>query len=154
MEKALHKIAPPEHFDDFKQEVFLILTEKKDDVLRAYKDGKHLFYAVRIMLNLANQERNVYIRNYRQGNVQFEDYQKPCEDSGELEIRKIKEEDEIKIIDRIKNLEQTTGTCYYRLLVAAIEKHGSYREVSRQTGIPLTSIHNAVKKIRKIISDD
>jgi len=153
----LHKIAPPEHFDDFKQEVFLILTQKKDDVQRAYNDNKHLFYSVRIMVNLANQERNVYHKTYRNGNLPFKEEifeQVPCEASEELQIRRIKEDDEIKLLNRIEGLEETTGTCYYRLLVAAIKKHGTYREVSRQTGIPLTSIHNAVKKIRKIITND
>ncbi len=177
----MHKIAPPEHFDDFKQEVFLILTQKQDDVLRAYNDNKHLFYAIRIMVNLATQERNVYHKTYRNRNLPFREdifeessifkqqktreleklvfvlpdsYKVQCDESDELSIRKIKEEEEIKLLDRIEGLEEKTGTCYYRLLVAAIKKHGTYREVSRQTGIPLTSIHNAVKKIRKIISDD
>lgn len=63
------------------------------------------------------------------------------------------EEDELKMIEKINTLEEKTGTCYYRLLITALEKHGSHREVARQTGIPRTSIGNAVEKIRKILKD-
>lgn len=77
----------------------------------------------------------------------------PCEES-DFEIRRMTEKKESDMMAKIGNIEQKTGSCYYRLLIAAVSKHKSYREVSRQTGIPVMSICNSMKKIRKILQND
>lgn len=151
---CINKLVPKHHLEDFKQELFIRLIEYKDSVLAAYQAGRHKFYTLRVILSLVRRERDIYHKKYKlRETVDLPDMSEYCEPS-DFEIRKIKEEDEIKLIDRVKNLEELTGTCYYRLLVAALEKHGSYREVSRQTGIPITSISNAMKKIRQILKDE
>jgi len=150
---CISKFVPKIHRDDFKQELFLRLLEYPDSVLKAYKDGKHKFYTVRIILSLISRERDIYHKKYKAQLTQDlpENYEY-CEPS-DYEVRKIREDDELKKLERIGQIETLTGTCYYRLLIMALEKHKTYREVSRQTGIPVRSISNAMKRIRKILND-
>ena len=151
---CLGKFVPSKHRDDFKQELFVILLENKDSVLRAYSDNKHLFYAVRIIINLVNQSRNVYQKEYlRREIVELDDNASiQCEESFPYEVRKFKEDREDALIDRLENSEDELGTPYYRMLAAALKKHGSAGKVSKATGIPKSSVQVGIRKIRKFLN--
>jgi len=96
------------------------------------------------------QTNNVFHKTYNNGFVEIEPEKiKYCEDPEELEIRKFQEDKEVEYLNRIEGLDQELGTCYYRLLTVAYKEHGSMREISRQTGIPVMSISDSFKKIRK-----
>lgn len=123
-----------------------------DGLVKSYQDGRERFYLTRVIINLSRWKYDIFHKTYLLKNEELTT-DIPCEES-DFEIRKMEEKKEADLIDRISNIEEKTGTCYYRLIIAAVQRHGSIREVSRQTGVPRNSIHNAMKKIRKIIKDD
>lgn len=146
-------MAPSYHIDDLRQEIFVILLEKdKELIVRLYDEKKLIYYVVRILINLLRQKNNTYHKQYITGTEELipgRDSPKLCEEPEELEIRRIKEEDEVKALDKIDKMDEDLNTCYYRLLTVEYKKHGSMREISRRTGIPIKSISNSFKKIRK-----
>lgn len=155
VDDCIAKLVPSHLRDDFKQELFLILMGKEDSVLRAHAEGKHLFYAVRIIVNLAYQSRNVYRKEYlRREIVELPDnISVPCEESFPYEIRKFKEDREDRLIKKIQDSEAELDTPYYRLLAEALQKHGSAGKVAKATGIPKSSVQVGIKKIRKYLND-
>lgn len=151
---CIRKSVPARYVDDFKQELFMRLSEYGDSVIAAYNDGRHLFYTARVIISLSRRQRDIFHKQYisRETSELTDNHgSQECFDS-DFEIRKLKETEEERLMRNIETIEEKTGTCYYRLMIAALEKHGSYREVSRQTGIPVKSVSNAMKKIREIIS--
>jgi len=145
----------PEYIrNDFKQELFIILLGKDHSLIIELHDNKQLVrYIARIIINLMRQSKNVFHRTYNKGVVELNtETLGYCEHPDELQIRKFKEDSEDNVLQRIEGLDEELGTCYYRLLASAYKKHGSMREVSRQTGIPVMSISDSFKKLRKHLS--
>lgn len=114
-----------------------------------------MFYVARVLINLLRQKNNTYHKQYKSGTEELiigRDSPVMCEVPEEMEIRRIKEQDEVKALDKIEHMDEQLNTCYYRLLTVEYKKHGSMRELSRQTGIPVKSISDSFKKIRKHLS--
>lgn len=152
LDDCIRKMVKPHHQQDFKQELFLILHEKPSQLIIDLKKNKGLtYYVVRIILNLVNQKRNVYHKKYSDSTVIYDNdivYQVQDE-SDPIEERKSKEERELVLVDHINNrLDDQFKTPYYRMLVHLVNQHGSQRAVSRLTGIPVSSISEAVKRVR------
>jgi len=154
LDDCIRRVVPPRFIDDFKQELFVRLINYPDGVIAAYNDGRHKFYIVRVIISLAQRERDIFHRKYlSKETCELPDYGEEhnyCEPS-DFEIRRIKESEEERLLRNIETIEEKTGTCYYRLMISALKIHGSYRAVSRATGIPVKSVSNAMKKIREII---
>jgi hypothetical protein len=138
---------------DFKQELFLIVATIEEGIIkRLHDDNKLKFYVVKIIMNLANQERNTYHKKYRSTKVVYDtdkvmSLPHPAE-SSEMEMRQAREDKEMVLVHEVSNLESKFKTHYYTRLCELIAEHGSMRAVSRLTGIPTMSISDAIKKVR------
>ena len=109
-----------------------------------------MFYTARIVINLMNQERNIFHQRYLKNQpLELLDHMVAGIDHSDLEHRAMIEQIEQDRLSAIDNLDISMGSWYYKALANAIKEHGSMREVSRKTGIPISSISNAVKKIRE-----
>ena len=152
LNECLRRFVPERHRDDFKQDLFILLLSKKDNVLRAEADGKLLFYTVRVILYMTSRE-GVLNRNYiKKEFVEFKS--EPCEESFPLEIRRMKEDKEDEIIDRLESSESELNTPYYRLLAEALKRLGTAGKVSKETGIPKSSVQVGIRKIRKFLKGE
>lgn len=152
LDDCIRKMVKQHHRQDFKQELFLILYEKPSQLIIDLHKNKGLtYYVVRIILNLVNQKRNIYHKKYSDNTVIYDNdivYQVPDE-SYPLEERQSREDRELVLVDHINNqLDDQFKTPYYRMLVHLVNEHGSQRAVSRLTGIPVSSICEAVKRVR------
>lgn len=160
VDECIAKIIRTDHQRDFKQEVFLILLETPcDKVSTISQTGGLRLYVFRIIWNLFRQKRNVYNSTYREQSVEYntdkldsEKYSLPPAEYDSIGERQRKEDKEMVMITRISQLDDVMGTFYHRELVALIAKYGSMREVSRQLGIPTSSISDSIKKVRKHLS--
>jgi hypothetical protein len=144
-----------DHQNDFKHEVILLLYEKPHElILSLYNTSGLTYYVVRIILNLVNQKRNIYHRVYNDFNVTYdteivETLKLSCEGITIVQ-RKRDEEREERLIEHINNnLDEKDKFPYYKRIVDAVEEHGGIRAASRATGIPKSSIAEAIKKVRQ-----
>lgn len=149
IDDCIRKCVGETYFDDFKQELFLRLLEHGKSLKAAYAKNEHRFYITRVILSLANRKRDIFHKKFKAA----ETYELPemydIEDADELEARSFVEAEEERILNRIESIEQDTGRAYYRMLIEAVKRCGSYREVARQTGIPVASISGHMKLIRE-----
>lgn len=148
---CIKKFVPQRFRDDFKQELFLRLLEKKNVVQSA---NNLKAYVAKTIINMANFPRDIYFKKYV--NPEFGKAQEAVLESlpnemNDLEERIKKEQNEQRYLTRIDSLIYCETNHYYGRLAKAINQHGSFREVSRQTGIPVSSISEAVKKLRKLL---
>lgn len=56
-----------------------------------------------------------------------------------------------EFIQAFNSMQLVDGVPYHRMLIELIMKHGSQREVSRQTGIPINTVNYSVKEVRSYI---
>lgn len=85
--------------------------------------------------------------------VDIEDKEIYCEPDEELQIRQIKEEDELHLVDKIESFRNCETTRFYWMIAKLIETGKTQREISRVTGIPRTSVSRAVKKLRALLNE-
>lgn len=156
LNRCLVKFVSPRHIDDFKQDLFIKLLKYQESVLLAHGRGELKYYAARCIINLATEKRGLYKTNYlsKEGAELKEHHLKVCEESFPFEVRKMKEDREDKIIEKIKNSEKDLGTPYYRLLAEALEIHGTAGKVSKATGIPKSSVQVGIKKLRQYVKHE
>ena len=152
LEDCLRKFVPERHREDFKQDLFEILLSKEESVIKSHSEGNLLFYVVRIILYMTSRE-GVLNRNYIK-KESFELKSTPCEESPPLEIRRLKEDREDRLIEKIEKTEEVMGTPYYRMLADALKIHGTAGKVSKATGIPKSSVQVGIKKLRKHLQNE
>ena len=144
--ECIRKFAPSHLYDDFKQEFFLRLLEHGEGLVKAYENGGHRYYCASVIVSLITRSRDVFHKK-------FSGWPEPLPNNLTMpdetdEGREAREAEELRLIERIDRIEQETGRAYYRMLIEAVMRLGSYREVSRQTGIPVSSISDSMKLIR------
>lgn len=132
-------------WEDLRQEIALIVLEYDvDKILELESKGKQVFkfWIVRICCNQTNSKYGKFGRMYAS--------LVPVEDV----MKFVKEEDEIdnsqEVIEGISKIINTLYWYDQEILKMYIEL-GSVRKVSKQTGIPHTSIFITIKNIRKCI---
>lgn len=142
--------------------------------MAAYKAKKILFYTVRVILNLVNHKRNIFHKKYIQHSlitkqfIEKGEFDKGrsdsrlvefkvnlnkriniCEPCEGIEVRRMIEDKEVKVLNELNNLDKSFGTFYYRMLTELVKKSGSMREASRRTGIPVCTISRGIAVVRK-----
>jgi len=130
--------------EDFKQELFLILLAKPDQVIDAEANGKLKYYVVRIIINLSRQSRNIYFKKYLDNKTIYGDI---SDRPDEMICDSIEKEE--KILKEIGNMDEDLGTFYYRELVKLVAQEGSISKAGRKVGIPKSSISKAIKRVRE-----
>lgn len=148
---CITKIVKPLHREDFKQELFIIILEiDRSKIIQLHKEGVLKYFVVRICLNLTRQKRNIYHKKYLDYENKIQLPETLTIENPDISDRILKEDKELRLCNHIESdLENVFGTHYYKSLVKLIAEKGSMREVSRQTGIHISSISKAVKKVRE-----
>jgi len=145
--------------DDFKQDLLLIILEDKTgNVVKAYNNNQVRYYVIRIILNLVNQNRNIYHQQYilpHRFKSDIEDHpeiQARCYEDSEMQVRVLNEKEEEMILQEINNLEESFGTFFYKGLVDLVNEQNGMRKAARVTGIPVSTISRGIKKVREHIN--
>ena len=131
----------PEHLrDDLKAEVTLILLETEESKLIAIHSGGALkFYTVRIIINLIQSKTSQFYKQYRQQVAEITD--RLAYEETDFEERATREAIEDKAMKEIDNL-----YWYNSGIVKLYMKHGNYRAIEEDTGIPYSSAYKTIKK--------
>jgi DNA-directed RNA polymerase specialized sigma24 family protein len=137
------------YFDDFKQELFVRLIEHGNKLEEAYKANEHRYYVTRIIINLARRKRDIFHKKFIQEETNNLPEHYEVIDDNDIGQRLLNEQEEERILAKIDSIEHDTGRAYYRMLIEALKSCGSYRELSRRTGIPVASISGHMKLIRQ-----
>lgn len=132
----------PEHLrDDLKAEVVLILLETEEQKLLAINDAGALkYYTVRIIMNLIQSKTSLFYKKYRQQLIEITD-RFIAEDEGDIAERATREEIEERAMKEIDNL-----YWYNSGIVKLYLKHGNYRAIEEDTGIPYSSAYKTIQK--------
>jgi hypothetical protein len=149
--KAVQNIAQPQFVDDLWMECILIMLEYDNAKLNEIYDKKQLrFYFVRIVSNQINSKTSPFYKKYKKENFKYIDANAEVSDENLLEMDEIEFDDEDLWIKYAK----ISGELYWydRELFELYVKLGSYRAVSKETGIPLRSIGTNLKATREFLA--
>jgi hypothetical protein len=138
---CIGKMEPDHLRDDLKAEVTLILLETEEGKLIEIYEARALkFYTVRIIMNLIQSKTSLFYKRYRQQVAELTD--KYLADEGpDIEERATREGAEERAIEEIDKL-----YWYNRGIVKLYLKHGNYRAIEEDTGIPYSSAYKTIQK--------
>lgn len=143
------------YFEDFKQELFLILSQKSSQTIEeAYEDCSLDFYIVRIILNQVRSKTSPFFKTYKKGNDLFHKYE--VEDDVLIDrSQEYKEFDILKYCaenDILSWYETEVLSAYYRLGRFKPKDKTSFRKLEKEYGIDHVSLCITVKEAKdKII---
>jgi hypothetical protein len=173
---CINKMEPDHLREDLRQEVILIVCEIPEEKIIGLHQRKQLdFFVVKIILNQIKSSSSPFAKKYRQQNVEFRDTPKDvglgdvsftgevysvasiaestkhfCSDSldekinlDERELRELIEDMAIEEVDK--------QYWYNKGLIELYKKHGNYRAIERETGIPYISAYKTIQKSFKEI---
>jgi hypothetical protein len=146
VDEAVLKIEPAYLRDDVRQQVFLNYFEIADrdpaKIIDLHTRGKMKATIAKSLYNEANRPRSdVNYQNRRATEIPTECF--PCTP---YEDPKEHEEFIQTVLVKVKDLHW-----YNRELLTIYAKEGTYRKVEAATGIPLNSVHDAIKKAKNEI---
>ncbi len=132
--------------DDLKQEVILIICQLPDEKLfELHKSNALDFYTVKVILNQIKSNTSPFYKKYRQPLGEFfDDKGKPVEPQWEqmdFEERQVREDIEDMAIEEIDK-----QYWYNKALIELYRKHGNFRSIQDETGIPWVSCYKTIKK--------
>ncbi len=132
----------PEHLrDDLRAEVILILLEKDETELKdIHAKGVLKFYTVRIIINLIQSKTSVFYKRYRQPLAELTD-RFLSDELTDVEERIAREDMGERAMNEIDNL-----YWYNSGILKLYLKHGNYRAIEKDTGIPYSSAYKTIKK--------
>lgn len=149
---CINRMKPAYLREDLKSEVLLILCEEEEWFLHElYTRGELVYWAVRIIMNMMKSTSSPFFEKFRLQVAELppgydaEDY---YDEQHYRELEKLEQ----RAFDMIDELHW-----YKAELIKLYRRLGSYREVSRQTGIPFQSVQRAVrngcKQIKKMLDE-
>jgi len=159
---CLAKIEPESIRDDLKQHVFLLLLEKpKEFITELNKTGKLKNYVVKVIFQLVRFKEDKFHRVQRKQTELPTDFTDFCIDS------KLINDDDNRVVEMERHCEVGLAVIlntpspsqggsdnvnwYHGRLLQLYVQLGNYRAVSKETGIPIKSVFNAVKQAREEI---
>lgn len=131
----------PEHLrDDLKAEVTLILLEiDEHKILEMHSKGVLRFFTARIIINQIFSITSPFYKNYRQQHGEIKD--RIAYDEADIAERATREEIEEQAMREIDNL-----YWYNSGIIKLYLKHGNYRAIEEDTGIPYSSAYKTIQK--------
>lgn len=159
--------------DDLKQELFLSLLEKPDDlIIELYEDNRMKFYITRIIINQVYSKQSKYYYQYKKNNKEFnislsdqdvndfildnylDDSLTELDKIQSTELEKLKMNfDILEYTDKYKLLtwyEREILCLYYKLgTYKLLEGKMSMRKLEKEYGIDHCSIFNTIKIIKQ-----
>ena len=149
VDDCIAKVVPPYNRDDFKQDLFVILMAKDEaTITRLYESNELKMYCTGIIARQVYQSRSAYNTQYCKKNhveindrieVKDEQYQEPPIVTPEM----------LEQVDKHYNPQAVYP--FFTKLVEAVANVSSMRELSRNTGIPTSTISKQMKKVREFI---
>lgn len=138
--------------DDFKQELFLILLKLPCETIDELK-GDLKYYVVKIVLNLVRQKRNVFHKKYLDNRIEYNTDKLILQSDNQPDFseRVNKENFEDSLLEKIFGIDIELGNHsypYYEAMIRLLAECGSLRNVTKKTGIPKSTVHRTVNKIR------
>lgn len=147
---CINKMEPEHIRDDLKGEVLLIVCEwDEEKILNLYNKKELDFYVVRVILNLARSSSSPFAKKFRQPVIEFNQNQHIIIDNIDLpdRLEKDKKEDFIlQVIDEVKQGKEAGLYWYNAGILQLYIKHGNYRAIEKETGIPFISCYKNLKK--------
>jgi hypothetical protein len=139
----------PHDFDDFKQDIFLILLNKKEGHLET---RENIVGYVKQIIRRETGETGRLRNKYRIVGEVTESHDKPYESDYEYKLRC--EECEGVIIREFEKIGGDGEMPYYRKLIEEVVKEGSHRKVADKIGIPRRTISRHVGKVKQYLNDN
>lgn len=138
---CINKMEPDHLRDDLRSDVTLILLETEESKLMdIYSAGALKFYTVRIILNLIQSKTSLFYKRYRQQVAEITD-RFMAEEQQDIVERMTREDMEDQAMKEIDNL-----YWYNAGIVKLYLKHGNYRAIEQDTGIPYSSAYKTIQK--------
>jgi hypothetical protein len=138
---CIGKMEPDHLRDDLRAEVALILLETEDKrLIEIHTAGALKFYTVRIILNLIQSKTSLFYKRYRQQAAEITD-RFMADEQLDIEERMTREDMEDQAMKEIDNL-----YWYNAGIVKLYLKHGNYRAIEQDTGIPYSSAYKTIQK--------
>lgn len=137
-------------YDELAEELcHYILTEflSRSDADAIVQSGGAFFYCLRMTTNNWNSVTSPFYRIYRQPKIGIDKIPEPMQeepDDNEPDIDELAE----RVSEQLKQL----GWYEQNLLQAYVEHGGNASSLSKQTGIPRTSISLTIKKVKTFVN--
>lgn len=140
--EVLKKIYPDYIREDVRQHAFLVLFEKEEAfIIDLHSRGKLRQYVAKTIYNTANFSESKFNREYRRSTeIPTEDIQDVPDEQESYDYEALVESCSVKL---------EAIYWYNRDLLKLYVELGSYRKVSEKTGIPVNSVHHAVKQAKE-----
>lgn len=126
--------------EDLKQELFIILCEKKEEFIQQLHESNGLkYYTVKILINLTRSYTSSFYKKYVAKDYALNDehYLKVIEDPHEYETF-------------VQNISVAVNNLHwYKSTIVKEYADKTLRAISKETGIPTSSIHLTIKEARK-----
>ncbi len=142
---CINKMEPEHLREDLKMEVMVIVCEWPDDkVIKMHTDKVLEFCVVRVILNQIKSKSSPFAKKYRRPMVEM------TRDIPDVADEQTEEAHEFQqaVIDSVDDL-----YWYNKEMLQLYIKHGNYRAVHKETGIPFTSCYDTIKKTMKQLKD-
>jgi DNA-directed RNA polymerase specialized sigma24 family protein len=161
IDNCINKLVKQELRQDFKQELFLVLLQTPCEVI-VKLNGSLKYYMVRIILNFVRQKRNSFYYTYLDKTIEYNtdkiSYQTTSPaDVDTIQERAEREQKEEEIINRLTGVDIELGNKsypYHEQIIKLLAQFGSLRKVEQQTGIPKSTIHATVSRVRKHLTNE
>lgn len=135
----ISKIRPEYLQDDLKQYVFMVLCEKPDSwIIDAWNKGYLKFFLVRTITNSIFSNNSGFLSIHKFTEIQTDNLADIPDDTDDFNEWVLKVGNEV---DKLYH--------YNAELLKLYAEEGTYRKVSEATGIPIKSVHRAVKKAKE-----
>lgn len=140
---CIGKMEPAALREDLRQEVILIICELDPDLLIGLWERRELeFYTVKVILTQTRGNRTSFYKKFRDSSVLHTDTFPELSASGiDIEERQLREMIEDMAVEEVDKL-----YWYNRGLIELYKKHGNFRAIEKETGIPYTSCFKSIKK--------
>jgi hypothetical protein len=142
VDECISKMVREDLRKDFKQELFLIIcTQPEEKIIELHRKSELRYFVVRIIINLASQNRNVFHKKYLQTYSEI----------GEIADEQVPDREGYlkKLTDEFSKIDDHFGTFCHRVMIELVLKMGSVKKVSEETGIPKRTIYRTIETTRK-----
>lgn len=136
--QAIGKMQPAELQEDLRQEIFLVVSEMKEErLLDMFEKGYLKYFIVRTMLNMAKSDRSTFYRTFRRNFSEYMEHHDQPE--------QIQEDRSDQISSNMEKLHW-----YEREIFHLYAENGkNIVRLSKETNIPYRSLFKTVNKVKK-----
>jgi hypothetical protein len=136
---CISKMEPAHLQDDLRMEVISIVCEwPEEKVVGLHLDNALEFYVVRVILNQVKSKTSPFVKKYRNSTYEIKETPQVNENTEERQLKEALEDFALEEIDKLY--------WYDAEMVRLYLKHGNFRAIEKETGIPFISCYKNIKK--------